>query len=528
MNTCFPLMKFLCLGMVTWCLIQGCRTNNHLQAPNGEVMYHVVQRSFYDSDGDLHGDLNGLKGQLDYLQELGVTSILLLPLYESVFYHNYFPTDFKTIDPEFGTMEDYVALVREIHRRGMKLYMDMEVQYVTEDHLWYRDALNNPASEYTDYILWKDSLNQQPSSIIFDLDGLLGYDSEYRRITTLNMRSDKVLDYATNLFRFFADPNGDGEFSDGVDGFRLDHMMDHLDYKPELTDLFNKFWSPLIEDLKTFNPDLIFMAEQAEWASFGEAYLKEADVDWIFGFRLGFGIRNFDKKQITESLDSMMHILEPFDGAKNHIVFIANHDVERYSTSVDDDPGKLRVGAALNLLLPGVPSIYYGQEIGMRGSGGQYGPTDGNEIPVREAFEWYADTTGRGIAMWYRNTGPWWDDSRLRPYDGISLEEQRADPGSLWNHYKQLIQIRKKYPEFQSGTYRNIQNDRENVFSFLRELGENRSLVLVNLSDTTVEASEHFPLNRWRCVFGHVSERYDEETGKIQLQPNEVLIFRYE
>src|SRR5690606_9630206 len=96
----------------------------------------------------------------------------------------------------------------------------------------------------------------------------------------------------------------------------------------------------------------------------------------------------------------------------------------RFSTSVGDDPDKLRVGAALNLLLPGIPSIYYGQEIGMRGSAGQYGPTDGNEIPVREAFEWYADTTGPGMALWYRNTGPWWTDSRLRPNDGISVAEQ--------------------------------------------------------------------------------------------------------
>jgi len=81
----------------------------------------------------LHGDLNGVRQKLDYLQELGVTSILLLPLYESFYYHNYFAVDFKKIDPEFGTMQDYINLVKEIHWRGMKIYMDMETQYVTED-----------------------------------------------------------------------------------------------------------------------------------------------------------------------------------------------------------------------------------------------------------------------------------------------------------------------------------------------------------------------------------------------------------
>src|ERR1700684_1918182 len=102
---------------------------------NEEIIYHIFQRSFYDSNGDMQGDLNGIRQKLDYLQQLGVTAILLTPLYESVFYHNYFATDFKKIDPAYGTMNDYLSLIRELHRRGMKFYMDMETQYVTEDHL---------------------------------------------------------------------------------------------------------------------------------------------------------------------------------------------------------------------------------------------------------------------------------------------------------------------------------------------------------------------------------------------------------
>src|ERR1700712_4166775 len=91
-----------------------------------EIIYHIFQRSFYDSNGDLHGDLNGIRLKLDYLQKLGVTAILLTPLYESVFYHNYFSGDFKKIDPRYGTLKEYRALVKELHRRGMKFYMDME------------------------------------------------------------------------------------------------------------------------------------------------------------------------------------------------------------------------------------------------------------------------------------------------------------------------------------------------------------------------------------------------------------------
>ena len=102
----------------------------------GEIIYHVVQRSFYDSNGDSQGDLNGLRQKLGYLQDLGITSILLLPLYDADCYHNYFANDFDKIDAEFGTMKDYLALVKEVHRRGMKIHLDMETQYVSEKHLW--------------------------------------------------------------------------------------------------------------------------------------------------------------------------------------------------------------------------------------------------------------------------------------------------------------------------------------------------------------------------------------------------------
>lgn len=146
-----------------------------VQSPNNEVIYHLVQRSFYDTNGDMHGDLKGLTEKLDYLQDLGITSVLMLPLYESVYYHNYFTSDFEKIDEEFGTKEDYLNLVKEMHRRGMKLYMDMETQYVTEDHIWYKDSYNNPKSPYSDYLVYNGPHNTQPETIIFNLTELKGY-----------------------------------------------------------------------------------------------------------------------------------------------------------------------------------------------------------------------------------------------------------------------------------------------------------------------------------------------------------------
>jgi alpha-amylase len=372
------------------------------QSAKGEIIYHIFQRSFYDSNEDLHGDLNGLRQKLDYLQELGVTSILLLPLYESVYYHNYFAVDFNKIDPEFGTMQDYVNLVKEVHRRGMKLYMDMETQYVTEDQVFWKDSYNNPKSKYTDYILYNDSLNSKPESIIFGLNELPGYDGTKKKVATANLASKNFQEYNYELFKYFVDPNKDGKFDDGVDGFRLDHCMDDLDFKGRLTDLFSKLWRPLITRLKEINPKLCIVAEQAVWASYGNDYFEKANVDRVFAFQLQAAIASLDKQRIAAVADTTLNMIPR---NKQQVVFIENHDMQRFASAINKNPGKEKIGAALNLLIGGIPCIYYGQELGMFGknAGGKYGMTDANDIPIREAFEWHAADSGKGMALWYKN-----------------------------------------------------------------------------------------------------------------------------
>jgi glycosidase len=327
---------------------------------------------------------------------------------------------------------------------------------------------------------------------VYDLTGLKGYDGTERRITTVNMNSDKVKEYNYQLFRHWADPNGDGHFDDGVDGFRLDHMMDNLDNKNKWTHLFNNFWVPLINRLKEVNPRLTFVAEQADWASLGLDYLEKGGVDRVFAFRVAFEIRNLNKTKLGMMADSVFHQTPK---GKQQVVFIENHDMPRFATVVKQDKGKLRVGAALNLLLGGIPSIYYGQELGMVGAGApmKWGMTDANEIPEREAFEWYKNDSGKGMAIWYKNSGPWWDSTNLKPNDGISLEEERDDTTSLWNFYRKLIRLRKSHAALSSGSYQTLNNTSDSVFSFLRYLNKSAVLVVVNLSglpqQTTIDFS---------------------------------------
>jgi glycosidase len=141
--------------------------------------------------------------------------------------------------------------------------------------------------------------------------------------------------------------------------------------------------------------------------------------------------------------------------------------MERFASAVDRNPAKLRVGAAFNLLIGGIPSIYYGQELGMFGKGGfgRFGKTDGNDIPQREAFEWFRADSGRGMALWYKNTGPWWDSTNLKPDDGVSLEEEQHDAGSLWNFYRTLIHLHTSNAALTDEEYAEIANGNNVVFS---------------------------------------------------------------
>jgi len=466
-----------------------------------EIICHIFQRSFYDSNGDGHGDLNGIREKLGYLQQLGVNAILLTPLYESMYYHNYFATDFYKIDPRYGAMADYLKLVKEVHRRHMKIYLDMETQYVASDHIWFRESYKNPVSRYNDYIIYTDKTNIKPIAIVGGVTDFTGYDGVTRKLVMVNLDNKAVQQYNYQLFEFWMDPNHDGKFDDGVDGFRLDHMMDNLDNMNRLPHLFRTFWTPLLTKLRAINPKIKIVAEQAQWASFGIDNLKAGGVDRVFAFRLAFAIRNFKKSELEKVADSTF-LQTPAD--KQQVVFIENHDMSRFASAEKGDPGKLRVGCALNLLMGGVPSIYYGQELGMMGQHGEYGPTDGNDIPDRQAFEWYKTDQGKGMTYWYKN-GPWYSKGNADiPNDGISLEEEMNDPNSLWNFYRKIIALRKSLPLLTYGTYKNLTNSNDKVFSFERYLGNRKVIVVVNLSGNEQDAMIKESGNTVKYIFGGI------------------------
>ena len=486
---------------------------------SNEVIYHVFLRSFFDSNGDQVGDFNGLRQKLDYIQDLGATAILLLPLYDADCYHNYFANDFEKMDAEFGSFEDYVSLVKEIHRRKMKIYMDMETQYVTYKHKWFQSAIGNLSSPYKDYILFDDAAHTIPSTMVFGLRSLNSFDGKLVEVTTVNLKGKAVLDYNIGLFKYFMDPNKDGKFDDGVDGFRLDHAMDNLDDKSSLSNLFVEFWDPLIKATKKLNPKVSYVAEQADWNDYGYAYFERAGVDRMFGFGLQRAILAMDKQRLVMAADSVL-VLNP--AGKTQLVFLENHDLDRFA-SLEQNLAKQKLAAALQLLMGGIPSIYYGQEIGMRGVGanGAYGSGDGNDIPRREAFEWYKNVEGRGMTLWYKDSGPWWTKTNLRSGDGISVEEQSKDPESLYNLYKKLLKLRAKHEALSVGSFAQLQNGNDQVFSFTRKSGNVVMVIAANLSATDQRVGFAYSAGALRPIEGRVRV----VDGGFELAPYQFVVW---
>lgn len=452
--------------------------------PHEEVFYHVFNRSMRDSNGDGHGDIQGMIDSLDYLKQLGVTSILLTPLYPSHLYHNYFASDFEGVDPEYGTMADYARLVAEVKARGMKIYLDQEMQYVADDHVWWAEPLADRSSPYTDWILWDDREGGLAEEGPFGLRAARNWSGRTTGITTVNLKNPEVKAYFDRYFMSWVDPNGDGDFSDGVDGFRIDHMMDDLDNKGLLTDLFDDFWIPLFTTLKAANPDLLILAEQWDWG-YGGDFLQRGGADMAFAFPLRSAIRTFNRERI---IDAIRGVADATPEGKSQLIFVENHDMDRLSSDPGMTPERQRTAAALTVLLRGTPMLYYGQEIGMRGTVRPRFTTDERDIGVREGLEWRAKVDAPETPHWYRGDAIYWTEQFSQDDDGVSVEEQDADPASLLNFYRRALAVRAEHETLQRGS-QTIQESAAGLLIIERWLDGDRMMIIANLTPSEAEYS---------------------------------------
>jgi glycosidase len=449
-----------------------------------EIFYQIFVRSFYDSNGDGIGDLKGIAEKLDYLQDLGVTAIWLNPIFPAQQYHNYFPHDFFDVDPAYGSIHDFVHLCGALHSRGMKILIDIEPQYISKDHPWYKGSHRHPESNCASRLFYEDPRNEKAAHLEMtmafeDFRAEIGLE-EYLLV---NLRSRDVLKSHRDIFSWWLDPIGSGE---GVDGFRLDHVMDDLDGKGLATGLLRGYWRRIRTHVQRIKPDAFFLAEQADWGD-GLEILRKSGMDAAFSFPLISAASSFDKRILSEAC---RRVCLNFPEEKHACIVIENHDIPRYASRCGNVTGKTRIGALLTVMLRGIPCLYYGQELGMQGSLADF-PSD-MHLPLREAFPWHARHDGRGTALWYKDSD-YWPASSAALNSITALEEQMQDAGSLWHLYRRLISLRKSRISVRRGSYKEVHADSDKVFAFCRSYRNETTLMVLNLGNPPVSTVISFP-----------------------------------
>ncbi len=249
-------------------------------------------------------------------------------------------------------MDDYLDFVKAVHQNGLKFIMDMETQYAQNGNKWFDESFKNPGSPYSSFIHYSDSLNRFPDQFYIPsgagLEEYRAWPDQKLYIVYLDLNHQKVKDWTKKFYTHWVDPNGDGKFNDGIDGFRLDHMMDNLDDRGIFTDMFVNFWNPVIKICKAINPDLFVVGEQSNWAEYGEEMIRESGIDASFGFPIQFAIAGtpdyFRGKSADSSLSNSLdannigkqvkETLKRIPKGKYYINFIENHDTERFASVV--------------------------------------------------------------------------------------------------------------------------------------------------------------------------------------------------
>lgn len=424
------------------------------------VLYEVFVRSFADSNGDGVGDLDGIRERLDYLRGLGVTAIWLTPIHPSPSYHGYDVTDYLSVNPDFGTTEDLMELVEAAHARGMRVIMDYVASHTSRYHPFFQDAYGNPQSPYSDWYRWKD-----PGQVTYE--SFFGIES----MPSVNHQSEEANRYFIDLARHWMDLDGDGDYTDGIDGFRADYALGSP----------HSFWKELRAALKALNPEVLLLGEVWVDDPVTQAPYLEDEFDALFDFPLyhvlqgspevagdgllgggGFASRLANLVQEQDEVFPSQAILVRFAG---------NHDTDRVASEVRGDAARMRLAATVVATAGGTPMLYYGEEIGLRGRKGD-GPF--YDEYRREPMPWTASGRGGG-------TPDWFVDRRFdRPRDGVSVEEQEGDPGSLLAFYRRLYGVRAASPALRGGRYRLLTSEPQGVWAFWRWTEDQVVSVLLN------------------------------------------------
>ncbi len=422
--------------------IVGCKKTNVLKKyaieyPKNDIYYQVFIRSFADSNDDGIGDLNGIVNKLDYFTDLGVTALWLSPIHPTISYHGYEVSNYYEINPEFGTMADFKHLIDEAKKRDIKIVMDAVFNHTADNNFWYLDALNNVSSEYRDYYIWRS--NKPGTSA----------QESFPSSRDLNLRSEKVINELVDILKFYC--------AKGVAGFRFDAVK-HFFFKNYDTGYSSNpssegamFLYNLKQEVKKDYPDVYFVGENFDYSnSSNEDYYF--GVDSMFNFSISRYFQTSSYANLQLSLQRTYNELRTFNESFIDAPFITNHDMNRFA-SMQPNLEHQKLSASILLTLPGNPFIYYGEELGMKGRRieGDYveGYVDQNGLPIkvydearRQPFLW--DANDPALTTWF----PLIHGNEEIPRLGM----QKEDTNSLYNHYVNMIKVRRENPALMFGS----------------------------------------------------------------------------
>ncbi len=432
--------------------------------PQNDVYYEVFVRSFADSDGNGIGDLNGITQNLDYIEELGATAIWLMPINPSPSYHGYSITDYYDIESDYGTLTDFQNLIDEAASRNIDIVMDLVINHTSDQHPWYVSAASSTSSAYRDYYIWNNGN---------------AYESFVGGMKDLNFENPAVIAEVKDIMSFYLEM--------GVHGFRIDAAKHLIEGNNATIDNALLIFD-LNQYMKSIDPNSFLVSEVFDYNyEFTTDYY--IGTDSLFNFSAAGNI--WDKvgygNNRTQFVPNLKKAYDDFRDLKPEFVdspFIDNHDVDRIASmggfNTYNTFEKIALAARVFLTLPGSPFIYYGEELGMKGYRyeGYYMVGYGTVYDEyrRQPFIWGSST--------YQTT---WLPSDGSNDETHSLVIQRDDENSLFNQYRQIIEIRKNNPALMYGNYfEPYVNNTSNIQGYLRyfvyEDIEQAVLVLHNLS----------------------------------------------
>ena len=447
---------------------------------NDRVFYEIFVRSFYDSNADSRGDLRGIIEKLDYLNDgdpttttdLGVTGLWLMPVMKSSSYHGYDVLDYREIDPDYGTLDDLRELIQAAHDRGIAVVVDMVFNHTARANQWFSESIQ-PDGPRADWYIWA---SENPGYRGPDLQqvwhsyaGRYYYGLFSDTMPDLNLTNPDVTGELHDIARYWLEDVG-------VDGFRLDAVRHYVEEgtNQENTPSTHAWTGALNAFVKDVAPESLLIGEV--WSNTYEAsdYVNEGELDLVFEFDLAQGM--VDSAAMGDpagALSLQQRAVDEYPPGQ-YGVFLTNHDQNRVMNQVRSNPGAARVAASTLLTSPGVPFIYYGEEIGMTGQK--------PDERIRTPMQWDATPVTAGFTAARRP----WQALSAGNEDGVSVAAQTDDADSLLSHYRALIHLRSEHPALRQGDWLNLRASNRDVYAILRRSAEETLLVLINYSDETI------------------------------------------